>query len=190
MSKTKHVALATAMLGLLWSADANAQTRFGLNAVGAYNFISGPAGNALSGGWGGEGTLFIQSRNLRFGAGLNYASIKTDAEISSNAWKKMFLYGSFGSTFRTSDRFVPHFDVRLGWNQLTPDESLAIEKGSGLGMGLVLGVEISLSPNFAFDLSGAADYFNIGDVDLNQADLDTFSFGWAWGLRAGFTIQI
>jgi opacity protein-like surface antigen len=142
--------------------------------VGAYNFISGPAGNALSGGWGGEGTLFIQSRNLRFGAGLNYASIKTDAEISSNAWKKMFLYGSFGSTFRTSDRFVPQ----------------AIEKGSGLGMGLVLGVEISLSPNFAFDLSGAADYFNIGDVDLNQADLDTFSFGWAWGLRAGFTIQI
>ena len=180
MSKTKHVALATAMLGLLWSADANAQTRFGLNAVGAYTFISGPAGNAL----------FIQSRNLRFGAGLNYASIKTDRETTSDAWKKMFLYGSFGSTFQTSDRFVPHFDFRLGWSQLTPDESLAIEKGSGLGMGLVGGVEISLSPNFAFDLSAAGDYFYIGDVNLNQADVDTFAFGWAWGLRAGFTIKI
>jgi opacity protein-like surface antigen len=190
MSKTKHVALAIAMLGLLWSADANAQTRVGLNAVGAYTFITGPAGNALSGGWGGEGTLFIQSKNLRFGAGLNYASIKTDEQVISDAWKKMFLYGSVGSSFQASGRFVSHFDVRLGWSQLTPDESLAIEKGSGFGMGLVGGVEISMSPNFAFDLSAAGDYFHIGDVNLNQADVDTFSFGWAWGLRAGFTIKI
>ena len=135
MSKIAHVALATAMLGLLCSADANAQMRFGLNAVGAYNFISGPAGNALSGGWGGEGTLFVQSRHLRFGAGFNFASIATDRQIVSDAWTKMFLYGSFGSAFQTYGRFVPHFDVRLGWSQLTPDESLAIDKGSCTGCG-------------------------------------------------------
>ena len=109
--------------------------------------------------------------------------------LPDNKWGRWVIYGSVGSTFQTTGKFVPHVDFRFGWSQLTPAEEVSVEKASRFGMVLVGGVLIPMSPNIAFDLSGAVDYFNLGDTDVNQGDLDTFAWGWAWGIRAGFTIK-
>ena len=190
--RVRTVVLLGALVGaLVATEDAVAQKSFGVNAVAKYDWITGGAGEALSGGWGGEGTLFLQSGRMRFGAGGSYSAIKTDAALPDATWGKLGIYGMVGGVFPSGGRFRPHVDFRFGWTQLSPDETSgsSIESASGWGAGLILGVEIPLSPNVAIDFSGASEHFNISDVDVTAGDVDTFGSGWSWGLRLGLTIQ-
>jgi len=184
-------ALLLALVGtFMTTQDAAAQKNFGANAVAMYEWITGPAGDALNGGWGGEANFFIQSGRMRFGLGGGYAAIETSASLPDATWDKVNIYGMVGGVFPAGSRFRSHVDLRFGWTQLKPDETsgAGVEKASGWGAGLVLGVEIPLSPNFAIDLSGAGEHFNITDVDVSAGDIDTFGSGWSWGLRLGLTI--
>jgi hypothetical protein len=165
--------------------EAPEEPRWGVKSVLAFGEAGGDYEKTFEFPKGGEFELFhtSPSRFWRYGAGLSFSSFTMkpphEEELEA-ALQQVYLHGS--RIFRLGRAVRPYLEARLGLarfharselfklDPLPPDFATGdspTPAANGFALSAIPGVELSLTPSLALDLSAGLTYFKTSDYDLS-----------------------
>jgi hypothetical protein len=176
-------------------------SRWGSSANIGGGSARGDFSSLLKRPYSGELNLFRTQGPWRFGLGVSFGSFKMrDPYVNALEWGFLQTYLSATRMLRTEGRFRPYLQVRGGLARLHPRSHLFDERplpdgfvlgssstrpANGWSVGVIPGLEWSISRKVALDLSGSATYFDVGAYDLSPVGLPPAGSGSVFEGRFG-----
>jgi hypothetical protein len=187
---------------------ASAQTA--TTPTGAWVFHSSLGTGAAGGGYGDflekpvtfDLNLSKGRGAWRFGGGFSFDGLAMKPPYEDQKeWARLETYLFARRTFNREGKVRPYLQARLGIERVHPRSELfyvippeEVEAGhnptnatNGYGFTLEPGLELALSKELAFDVSGWYTAYKTGDYNLEPIGMESVNSGQEWGLRAGFT---
>lgn len=172
---------------------------FNLGAGG----ISGDLGSALENPRTGEFGLRRTSSAWRHGVGVNFGSMALKAPFDEELeWGYQRLFVSIDRRFSIDRPLRPTLGLQGGLTRMHPrSELFALDPlppdfsigdsptppSNGVFLGLVPGLEWSVSPSVALETSLLAAWYSTGEVDLSPVGQPAATSGMDWQLRLGLS---
>ncbi len=183
----------------------HAQKGFGFEAFAGYTGLTGEYGSVLDGGVFAEGNGYYQTGHIRFGSGINVASLDVADPIEIESWAQVELHAYVAYFLaRQAAKVKPYVQGRVGWVRFTPEdhrveEGVSIEgllaqeeegentspRVNGVDVGGVAGLEYSLSRRVSLDLSALFTYITTQKVENLPETAEPPQSGGFWSVRFG-----
>jgi hypothetical protein len=175
--------------------------RWGFNTNLGWGGVGGDVGSSLEAPTSGELSLFRTEGPWRFGLGVSFGSFTMGTPYDKElewGYQRTYLYAT--RMLRNEGRLRPYLQVRGGLarlharsdlfdlNPLPPDYVIGNSKTqphNGWSAGVVPGFEWNFNRSLALDVSGAFEYFGVGEVDFSPIGQPPASSGSTYEARFG-----
>lgn len=182
---------------------AQAQSPLGFEVGFGYLGMGGDFGKVLSGGWFAESNLEFRVKAMRYGLGVDVASIDVEEPFERESVSKVGFHLFATYMIPAGQRVKPFIQGRVGAVRLRPEGDVfdpepeplpdggEEEEGEnpaprvdGFEGGVGGGLEFLVTGGLKLGLSGTFSYLTTDEVDLTAIDLGTVGSGTSWRVKA------